>query len=147
DDGRRHVPSNQGTQAVDVDTIPRLLIQDVEVVTGGNSALYGADAVSGVVNFILRKDFEGLELDAQAGEMAQDSDKYTRRISFLAGHNFMDDRLNIYAAGEYDAQDEVGYYDLDWARRNEVILNTDSDPNPQSTTSDSVLDNLYVRDA
>ncbi|HJV41670.1 TonB-dependent receptor plug domain-containing protein, partial [Caulobacter sp.] len=59
-DGRRHVGSNGAGLQVDIDTIPRLLIQNVEVITGSNSALYGADAVSGVVNFVLRKDFEGL---------------------------------------------------------------------------------------
>ena len=63
-DGRRHVGSQGGNLAVDVDTIPRLLIQNVEIITGGASSVYGADAVSGVVIFILMKDFEGLEIDA-----------------------------------------------------------------------------------
>ena len=58
-DGRRHVGSAAGTLSVDIDTIPRLLIERVELVTGANSAQYGADAVSGVVNFILRRNFEG----------------------------------------------------------------------------------------
>lgn len=47
-DGRRHVGSPQGTLAVDVDTIPRLLIESVEIVTGGAASVYGSDAVSGV---------------------------------------------------------------------------------------------------
>ena len=63
-DGRRHVGSSSGSLAVDVDTIPRLLIERVELVTGANSAQYGADAVSGVVNFILRRNFSGVEVDA-----------------------------------------------------------------------------------
>ena len=54
-DGRRHVGSSGGSLAVDVDTIPRLLIQNVEIVTGGASSVYGADAVSGVLNFILAR--------------------------------------------------------------------------------------------
>ena len=54
-DGRRHVGSAAGTLAVDVDTIPRLLIDRVEIITGASSALYGADAVSGAVNFVLRR--------------------------------------------------------------------------------------------
>jgi outer membrane receptor protein involved in Fe transport len=64
-DGRRHVGSAGGTLAVDVDSIPRLLIENIEIITGGASSVYGADAVSGVLNFVLRKDFEGLEIDAR----------------------------------------------------------------------------------
>jgi len=56
-DGRRHVGSSGGQLSVDVDTIPRLLIENIEIVTGGASSVYGADAVSGVLNFVLRKNF------------------------------------------------------------------------------------------
>src|SRR5690606_19691450 len=66
-DGRRHVGSSAGSLSVDVSTVPRLLIQNVEIITGGASSIYGADAVSGVVNFLLRKDFEGIEIDANYG--------------------------------------------------------------------------------
>ena len=66
-DGRRHVGSQGGTLSVDVDTIPRLLIESVEIITGGASSVYGADAVSGVVNFILKQDFEGIDIRAQGG--------------------------------------------------------------------------------
>ena len=57
--GRRHVAGLPGSAAVDVDTIPFALLERVDIQTGGASALYGADGVSGVVNFILRRDFEG----------------------------------------------------------------------------------------
>jgi outer membrane cobalamin receptor len=56
-DGRRHVGAPQGSLSVDVDTIPSLLVESTEIVTGGQSALYGADAVSGVVNFVMLDDF------------------------------------------------------------------------------------------
>ena len=68
-DGRRHVGSVPGSLSVDVDTIPRLLIESTEVITGGAAAVYGADAVSGVVNFIQRKDFDGLEIDGSLAEI------------------------------------------------------------------------------
>ena len=68
------------TYAVDIDTIPRLLIQNIEIVTGGASSVYGADAVSGVLNFIMRTDFEGLEVDANYGEKNQDG-QANKRIS------------------------------------------------------------------
>ncbi|MGB6135125.1 MAG: TonB-dependent receptor plug domain-containing protein, partial [Shewanella sp.] len=53
--GKRHVSSSAGTSSVDVNTIPSVWIDKVEVITGGASAIYGADAVTGVVNFILKK--------------------------------------------------------------------------------------------
>jgi len=65
--GRRHVSGFRGSQAVDVGTIPRALVKSVEVTTGGASAVYGADAVTGVVNFILKDDFEGFQIDVSAG--------------------------------------------------------------------------------
>ena len=65
-DGQRVAPSNQnGT--VDVDTLPQMLMSRVDVVTGGASAVYGSDAVAGVVNFILDKDFNGFKYDMNAG--------------------------------------------------------------------------------
>ncbi|MEM6900553.1 MAG: TonB-dependent receptor plug domain-containing protein, partial [Pseudomonadota bacterium] len=68
-DGRRHVPGTGGQAAVDVNAIPSSLIKRVDVLTGGASSIYGADAVSGVVNFILRdgRDFDGLEYRLQTG--------------------------------------------------------------------------------
>jgi outer membrane receptor protein involved in Fe transport len=105
-DGRRHVGSSGGSLSVDIDTIPRLLIENIEIVTGGAASVYGADAVSGVLNFILKKDFEGLEIDANYGQINQDG-QANRRISALIGKNFFDDRLNVYAHAEYEKIDEV----------------------------------------
>ncbi|MEG1028961.1 MAG: TonB-dependent receptor plug domain-containing protein, partial [Brevundimonas sp.] len=104
-DGRRHVGSSGGSLAVDIDTIPRLLIQNIEIVTGGASSVYGADAVSGVLNFVMRKDFEGLEVDANYGMINQDGEA-SKRVSALIGKNFFDDRLNVYAHAEYEQIDE-----------------------------------------
>ncbi|MBU1324851.1 MAG: TonB-dependent receptor [Alphaproteobacteria bacterium] len=126
-DGRRHVGSSGGSLSVDVDTIPRLLIENIEIVTGGASSVYGADAVSGVLNFILRKDFEGLEIDANYGMINQDGEA-NKRISVLAGRNFMDGRLNVYAHGEYEEVDEVTSLDIDWLRDARVRIGTDADP-------------------
>jgi len=67
-DGRRATPVN-ATMAVDINSIPAAAIQRVEVITGGASSVYGADAVAGVVNFILKKDFEGATINAQYGAM------------------------------------------------------------------------------
>ncbi|MFX9818494.1 TonB-dependent receptor plug domain-containing protein, partial [Acinetobacter baumannii] len=66
-DGRRHVSGLDGSQAVDVNTIPEDLIERVDILTGGASAIYGADAVSGVVNFVMKKRFSGLTVRGQSG--------------------------------------------------------------------------------
>ena len=126
-DGRRHVGSDIGTLSVDVDTIPSLLTESIEIVTGGQSALYGADAVSGVVNFILRRDFEGIELDASLAERNQDG-QLSRRISGLVGQNFINDRLNVYAFGEYQKADEVRATDIDYLREAADLFVVDIDP-------------------
>jgi len=65
--GRRHVSGVAGTQAVDIGSIPQQLIERVEVLTGGASAIYGADAVTGVVNFVMKDDYEGLNFNVVGG--------------------------------------------------------------------------------
>src|SRR5262245_20106206 len=66
-DGRRHVAAEAGSAAVDIDAIPTDLIEAVDVLTGGASAIYGADGVSGVVNFRMKRDFDGISARVQAG--------------------------------------------------------------------------------
>lgn len=108
--GRRHVTATPGGTQVDVNTIPVDLLERVDVVTGGNSAVYGSDAVAGVVNFILRKDFTGVRLRGQAG-ISGYGDRENVFGSIVAGHNFADGRFNITAHAEYSNSDEVFYSD------------------------------------
>ncbi len=138
-DGRRHVGSAYfASSAVDIDTIPRLLIENVEVITGGSSAVYGADAVVGVVNFILRKDFEGAEFDASLAQINQDG-QLDGRLSGLLGHNFLNDRLNVYLSAEYEHSDEVTQKDLDWVKQDRILLQNDLDPSAPDN-NDGVTD-------
>lgn len=95
-DGRRFVGGISGTTAVDTNVIPLALVERVDVLTGGASAIYGADAVTGVVNFILKDDFEGLAFDAQYGD-AEDGDFRDQQYSLTLGKNFGDGRGNITA--------------------------------------------------
>ncbi|GAA0610310.1 TonB-dependent receptor [Brevundimonas kwangchunensis] len=141
-DGRRHVGSSGGSLAVDVDTIPRLMIENIEIITGGAASVYGADAVSGVLNFVLRKNFEGLEIDANYGMINQNGEA-NRRISALAGANLLDGRLNVYAHGEYEEVDEVTSMDIDWLRDAPVRIGVDADPT--NATSDGLIDSLTYR--
>lgn len=104
--GRRAIgaPSDSNAIGVDIGTIPPALIERVEVITGGASAVYGADAVAGVVNLILKEDYEGLSVRAQGGISDEgDAEGYT--ISALGGVNFGDGRGNLTIGAEYsDAQ-------------------------------------------
>lgn len=97
-DGQRLAPSSTNG-SVDSSLIPELLVERVEVVTGGASAVYGSDAVSGVVNFILDDDFEGLKFRAQAGTVTEGyGENY--RIGVAGGTSLLDDRLHIVASAE-----------------------------------------------
>src|SRR5262245_36242838 len=86
-DGRRHVSGLAGSAAVDIDAIPQELVEAVDVLTGGASAIYGADGVSGVVNFRLKKNFEGLSFRAQTGT-SNEGDGDNLYAALTAGMNF-----------------------------------------------------------
>jgi len=91
--GRRHVGGAAGSPTVDLSMIPAALVQRVEVVTGGASAVYGSEAMAGVINFIMKDDFEGVELNARFGT-SEIGGADEKDVSFLAGSNFADDRGN-----------------------------------------------------
>jgi len=99
-DGRRHVGGVQGTAAVDVGSIPMRLVERVEVLTGGASAIYGADAVTGVVNFILKDDYEGFNIDASYG-LSSRGDAAQTTLTATWGTNFAADRGNIAISVDY----------------------------------------------
>ncbi|MFD2578307.1 TonB-dependent receptor plug domain-containing protein [Novosphingobium colocasiae] len=103
-DGRRHVSGSPGTAAVDINTIPTDLVERVDVLTGGVGAIYGADGVSGVVNFIMKKDFDGLNLRAQ-NTISQRGDAGQRFGAATFGKNFADGRGNITVAYEFNETD------------------------------------------
>ncbi|MEM1396347.1 MAG: TonB-dependent receptor [Pseudomonadota bacterium] len=112
-DGRRMVPTTQGG-VVDINNIPAALIERVEVVTGGASAVYGSDAVSGVVNFILKDDFEGVE--ASAGyEVTQEGDAAIWSAALTLGGNFADDRGNAVLSLGYTNREELFQGDRDFS--------------------------------
>ena len=91
-DGKRHVSGQAGSAAVDIGTIPSALVERVEVLTGGASSIYGADAVTGVVNFIMKDNFEGTEIDVQGG-FGSDSGGEEAQISITHGQNL--DRKSV----------------------------------------------------
>lgn len=92
-DGRRYV-SFDVNQIVDLNTIPSALIERVDVVTGGRSAVYGSDAIAGVVNFILKRDFSGVEIGSSYG-LTQKGDGQIWDVNATIGANFDDGRGNV----------------------------------------------------
>lgn len=108
--GRRMVGSSAGSSAVDTNLIPADWIERVEVITGGASAVYGADAVSGVINFILKKKYEGVNLHAQYGN-SQHGHFGEKFLSITGGKTFADDRGNFAVSLEHSRQDALGFRD------------------------------------
>lgn len=103
--GRRHVNAFPGENSVDINTIPTDLVERVDVLTGGVSAIYGADGVSGVVNFIMKRDFEGMIARGQLG-ISESGDAGNRFGSVLVGKNFNENRGNIAVGFEYSNSDQ-----------------------------------------
>lgn len=123
--GRRHVSGVAGEQAVDINSIPSALIQRVETLTGGASSIYGADAVTGVVNFVLRDDFEGIEGNIQSG-ISSEGDAWRINGDLTWGTNFADGRGNLTISGEYARNDELQFGDRGFSRDNGIADDQDN---------------------
>ena len=91
--GRRHIGGSAGSPTVDVSMIPVDMVKRVEVVTGGASAVYGSEAIAGVINFIMKDDFEGLEFNTRYGT-SKDGGADEKDFSITMGGNFADDKGN-----------------------------------------------------
>jgi iron complex outermembrane receptor protein len=112
-DGQRVAPTSL-TNVVDADIIPQMLIQRVDVVTGGASAVYGSDAMVGVVNFIPDKNFNGLKIQGQGGE-SRYSDNKNWKAGIAAGTSLLDGRLHIEGSLEhYDNAGIPSRFDRPW---------------------------------
>nr|WP_295110009.1 TonB-dependent receptor [uncultured Caulobacter sp.] len=116
--GRRFVGSNVaslfsgagGGGQVDFNAIPTGLIDRIETIQAGGAAVYGSDAIAGVINVITKTHFEGVEVDGQYGVSSRnDADVYRARIT--AGRNFMDGRLNLSGSYEYNETSQLGFND------------------------------------
>src|SRR5262245_11232991 len=113
-DGRRATPGN-ASQVVDINTIPGIAIERVETITGGASATYGADAVGGVVNFIMRKNFEGFQIDALTAETGEgDGNEY--QVTALMGANLADNKGNVMLTFSTNRRQGSDRLDRSWFR-------------------------------
>ena len=111
--GLRAVPTTAGG-TVDINSIPTALIKDVEVLTGGASAVYGSDAVAGVVNFILKDDFEGVDI-ATGYEITEEGDAEIWNADFTIGGNFADGKGNVVFNINYTDRSDLFQGDRDFA--------------------------------
>ena len=126
----------------DLNLIPTLMVERVETVTGGASAQYGSDAVSGVVNILLRRKFEGVRVRAQTG-ISEEGDAEEKRVGVLAGLNSSDGRAHLVFSADWVDNDGVGdIYSRDWGRRETMIVSTPG--NPSLTWGDGVHTALGV---
>ena len=104
-DGTRIVPAELNGR-FDLNNVPLALVERVEVLTGGASTTYGADAITGVINFITRQDFAGLEINA-ASQINEQGDGHTVRLDITTGANFDDGRGNVVLGVGYQTSDPV----------------------------------------
>ncbi|MBT1452214.1 TonB-dependent receptor [Glaciecola sp. XM2] len=148
--GRRLVTGTSaalGGSQVDLNTIPAALVERIEIVPLTGAAIYGADAIAGTVNIILKDDYEGFEITAQYGDN-DNTNARSFQVSTLGGGNFADGRGNIVFGLEYT--DDAGLLqceqrflcegsnDLDNALGRYVDLNGDG--RPDDTNGDGVID-------
>ena len=117
-DGKR-LPSFDQTGIADVNSVPTALIERIDIVTGGASAVYGSDALAGVVNFTLKKTFTGIEASASASEYGEGDGRSTN-LSLTMGSNFADERGNAVIAFSSSTREAVlqgarpySFYNLD----------------------------------
>lgn len=120
-DGRRLQPSNS-SQVIDINTIPPILVGATEIISGGASAVYGSDAISGVVNFKIRE-LDGFEISGQ-NTLTEHGDGGVREITAGAGTRFADGRGRIIVGASYTDRDAVHVNNRAFFRRNQGVSST-----------------------
>ena len=125
--GTRAVPTTQGG-SVDINNIPTALIERVEVLTGGASAVYGSDAVAGVVNFVLKDDFEGVSFNVMT-EQTEENDAELTSVDLTIGGNIADGRGNVVINAQYTDRSDLFQGDRGFANFAQFD-DTDANGNP-----------------
>jgi outer membrane receptor protein involved in Fe transport len=120
-DGQR-VAASTATGLVDVNTIPQALISRVDVVTGGASAVWGSDAIAGVVNFTLDRKFTGVKVEVQGGATTYGDDK-SYNLSWTGGTGFADDRGHAIVSLEDSHSDGITGIPRPWYSGAKTFLN------------------------
>lgn len=155
--GRRFISSNQASLFVagnapglqiDMNVLPTALIDRIEVVAVGGAATYGADAIAGTVNVILKKDFEGIEVDTQYG-IGESGDGENYRVRGTYGLNFSEGRGNIAVSSEYNEVEGLIFTDRPRTAAELAYtanpLNNTFFGNPLPAATNGVPDNILIR--
>ncbi|WP_440055118.1 TonB-dependent receptor plug domain-containing protein [Pseudoalteromonas sp. T1lg65] len=132
--GRRHVPSVPGTSEVDISSIPTALIERVDVMTGGASSVYGADAVSGVVNVILKERFIGTEMAASLSETGE-QDGGRSYFSLTHGEEVLSGKGAVSFHLSYQSSDAVEARDRDYVANDLTYIDNPNDTGPSRITA------------
>src|SRR6187399_1994133 len=121
-DGHRVAPNNQDG-SVNIDVLPQMLVKRVDIVTGGASAIYGSDAVAGVVNYQLDKEYTGASIKADYG-MSKYSDGDTYQVGAAWGTDLFSDRGHFEVAGRFRHQDMIPMADRPYGEDGQAWLLT-----------------------
>jgi iron complex outermembrane receptor protein len=139
-DGQRLLPSAV-TGQTDLNSIPQILVDRIDVVTGGASAQWGSDAVSGVVNMVTKKKFDGVNVESSYG-VSELGDNREKRFGVVAGTSFADDRGHVVFGSEWVDNQGIGtMYTRDFGRREWGFVS-----NPAYTATNDEPRTLVMRD-
>ena len=141
--GRRHVSASEGNLDVDTNAIPTDLVERVDIVTGGASSIYGSDAVAGVVNFVLKQNFEGFTVNAQSG-LSSRGDNANSFFAATGGKNFREGDGNVAVSLEWSKEEGYQASDRPTTRRRGVFIQTQQDPS--GVSSDGIPDRNFFDD-
>lgn len=138
-DGRRAPLSNENG-SVDISMVPQSLVKRVDVITGGASAAYGSDAISGATNFILDTSYKGFKFDASAG-VSTYGDAPSQRLSATFGTDFLEGRGRLIASADYSHQSMVGpeSRDRSFMRNPPAVITSPPGVYPTRTLTNGVL--------
>ncbi|UIJ45256.1 TonB-dependent receptor [Sphingomonas cannabina] len=143
-DGRRTVAGIPGTAQVDLSMIPAPFIERVDVLTGGASAVYGSDAIAGVVNFIYKKKFEGLRLNVQSG-ISEHGDDWRFAANATFGQNFAGDRGNLMVYAGWNQEGAVDNADRERTATSFASLGNSQRVGGNNDANLTAAQNLFTR--
>lgn len=137
-DGHRWVSGGARTAAVDLNTIPSALVDRIETVTGGAAAIYGADAVTGAVNVVMKKRMEGASVSFSTG-LSEEGDARQTQASMATGFDFLDGNAHFVIGASYVFTDEIPILDRFTNRWTYQA-------NPANTGPDDGIPDNYIAD-
>ena len=141
--GQRYVGDNasnffgiEGGNQVDMNSLPTLFVDHIDTVIATGAAVYGSDAISGVVNVVMKKKFEGAEVSSSYGFSDYNGDAPHYNVEAAIGHDFLDGKLNLAIDFQYDRTNSLTYADRPWTAAEYGFA-----PNPNNTSQAILVPN------